>query len=264
MNDFIIILPTHSDYIGITKNFIQLLRKNWPDCPFEIVVSVTGELVKVDKVKNLYNGKNASLIDCVVNVAKKYKKKYYLSFLGDAFINGRIDNVEIQKILKSLLKNKVAYCSLLNVKNYKKKKNFDKQMRYINGLDRYSHNFTAFAASYDFVKRDLSLYKTDLDFEKEYLSETRNFYYDDRLVLRKNYFKLLPSIVKGEWDRINYKKLVANNPEIKFETRKFQSLKNTMLCHTRNVIVMHLPAFLRIRLKSATERIFGLKFGVEG
>ncbi len=86
-NDFVIVLPTHSDYIEITKIFLQLLKKNWSDCPFKIIISVTGEKIVVDDAEIVYNGKKASLIDCLVNVSKQYNSKYYISFLGDAFIN---------------------------------------------------------------------------------------------------------------------------------------------------------------------------------
>ena len=90
MHDFLIVLPTHSNYCKITENFLELLKKNWKDCPFDVIVSITGEDVRLDGVRSVYNGKNATLIDCLVNASKKYKSNYYISFLGDAFINKAI------------------------------------------------------------------------------------------------------------------------------------------------------------------------------
>lgn len=264
MSDFVIILPTHSSYIGITKNFIQLLRKNWVDCPFKIVVSATGSKVSIEDVENLYNGEGASLIECVVNAAKKYKAEYCISFLGDAFINKKIDDEKILSLLNDLVIKDIQYCSLEYVKNYKKRKNFNDYCRYINNLDRYSHNFTAFVASYDFIMKELSKYRTDLDFEKAYLYQDEDFYFDDHLVVTKNYFNLLPGITKGKWDRFNYNKLRKSNPEIKFAKRDIQSFKESSICHVRGRIVPYMPSSIRKRMKLATEKVFKVKFGVEG
>lgn len=264
MWDFIIILPTHSSYIEITKSFIQLLKKNWANCPFKIVVSTTGKKVVVDGAENLYNGKKASLIDCVVNVTKKYKSKYYISFLGDAFINNKINNEKVLLLLDDLLINQIDYCSLKCVRNYKKRKNFDDHFRHINNLDRYSHNFTAFVASYDYINDELSKYKTDLDFEKAYLFQTENFYFDKHLIVKKNYLNLLPCITKGKWDNINYRRLTKKNPEINFEERELQSLKESLVCHVRNKVVSNIPDFVRRKIKAYTEKVFNMRFGVEG
>lgn len=264
MKDFVIVLPTHSSYCGVVKNFLQLLGKNWPDCPFDIVVSVVGDDVKIDGVDNLYNGKDASLIDCVVNVVKKYKRKYYISFLGDAFINMKIDNTEIVEMLKSLADSNIEYCSLQCVKNYRKEKKFNDYFRHINNLDRYSHNFTVFVASRGFIMGEMARFKTDLDFEKNYLCRKDDFYFDRHLIVRKNYFNLLPSITKGKWDRINYRKLKKDNPEVEFDARDVQSWKESILCHTRSRVVAFLPSSVRVGLKKITERVFDVKFGVEG
>ena len=264
MKDFIIILPTHSNYQGVVRNFLQLLKKNWPNCPYEIIISVAGKRFTIDGYKIIYNGANASLVDCVVNVAEKCKSKYYISFLGDAFINRKIDDRVVAEIFSEIRNNKINYCSLQCVKNYKKRKNFNKRLRFINSLDRYSHNFTAFVASQEYIMDELSKNKSDLDFEKKYLSPTIEKYYSNHLIVNKNYFKLLPSITKGKWDRINYGKLLRKNPEIEFDYRKKQSWKYSILCHLRNYFVSYLPSSMRIGAKNKVEEIFKIKFGVKG
>lgn len=264
MGDFIILIPTHSKYIGVVISFLQLIKKNWPDCPYKIVISLTGDSLEIDNQEIIYNGKNASLIDCLVNAAKKYDYKYYISFLGDAFIYRTINNYEIEDIFKTILKDNIKYCSLQNVKNYKKKKQYNKYLRYINGLDRYSHNFTAFVASKDYILNEMSKFASDLEFEKEYLGDSFDRYYDDRLIVNRNFFNLLPSITKGEWDRINYKKLIKYNPDIEFDRRRpMQSWKNSIICHIRAHIVHHISPSMRVCVKKYTERLFKIKFGVE-
>ena len=263
-NDFIIVLPTHSKYSKITANFLKLLRKNWSDCQFEIVVSMTGEDIKIEGVKNIYNGKNASLIKCLVDASKEYKSKYYISFLGDAFISKKINNSSVMNLLNTIDNSNIDYCSLKYVKGYTKEKKCNQYFRYINALDRYSHNFTAFVVSYDYLNEEFLKFKDDLDFEEYYLKKKTNKYYDKHLIVRKNYFRLLPGIIKGEWDAINYKRLKKDNPEINFDNRPVLSFKESAIRHIRNNIVAHIPANARIGIKKFTEKAFGFKFGVDG
>jgi len=262
--DFVIVLPTHSSYKVIVENFLQLMKKNWEECPFDIIVSITGEEVKIPRVKTIYNGKDASLIDCLIGVSKKYESNYYISFLGDSFINKKINNKKASEILYSLKNNNIDYSSLKYVERYTKEKKFNQYFRYINAADRYSHNFAAFVVGHDYLSKELSKYRNDLDFERHYLKEKNNQYYDKHLIVRENYFGLLPSIVKGKWDTINYKKLKKDNPEINFDDRPTLSLKESAIRHIRNSIVAHIPNDARIGIKKTTEKIFGFKFGVDG
>lgn len=263
MKDFLMILPTHSSYLGVVNNFLELLKKNWPECPFEIIVSIAGKDSELKGTKCIYNGKEATLIDCLVNVAKKTKRKYYISFLGDAFINSKIDSSLINDILREIEDSNAAYCSLQCVKNYKRKKACGKFLRYINNLDRYSHNFTAFVASRDFLLNEMSKFESDLEFEKRYLYQKDNYYFDNHLIVCRNYFNLLPSITKGKWDRINYKELRRDNPDIEFENRPLQSWKESFLFHIRGNVVHVLPSSVRIITKRLSEWLFRVKFGVD-
>lgn len=264
MANTIIIIPTNSSYIEIVKNFLQLLRKNWSKCPYKIVVSITGKNVTLSGVEVLYNGEKASLIDCIVNAEKEYDCDCCICMLGDMFISATIDDGVIGNILRKLSEDKVDYCSLNYVKNYKKEKSYSEELRFINNLDRYSHSFSAFFASRNFIEKELVKYDTDLDFEKSYLFGKESFYYNNHLAVRKNYFNFMPGIIKGKWDRINYFKLKRNNPEIAFEKRAMQSRSESIICHIRSMAIHLLPHGLRIWLKKLIENAMGMRFGVEG
>lgn len=264
MNNITVIIPTHSNYIGVVDNFLQLLQKNWNDCPYKIIVSVTGDNKSAKDVKTIHNGKNASLIDCITNASNKHLSNGYICILGDMFINKKIDTTKIKNIIDNLLESNIDYCALSPVGNYKKEKKFNAELRYINNLDRYSHNFSAFFASKKYIDKELKKHKTDLDYEKSYLFQKDNFYYEKHLIVRKNYFNFLPGITKGKWDRINYRKLKKDNPEVLFDNRPIQSKKDSVICHVREKTVSHIPSFIRTPLKNTTEKVFKINFGVKG
>lgn len=261
--DPIIVLPTRSSYKDIVYNFLQLLRKNWPGCPYDIIVSVSGDKISIDGIKVEYNGKNASLVECIANVAKRYKKENYIIFLGDAFIDRQLNEDLIAELIETLVDNKTDYCSLNYIRNCKKEKKFNHLLRYINELDRYSHNFVAFFASREYVEKTLSKFETDLDFEKYYLYRSKNKYYRRHLAVRKNYFNIVPGITKGKWDRINHRKLQRHNPDIYFATRPVQTRKETVICHVRDVVVSFLPDRMRVMVKRFVTRSFKFEFGVD-
>ncbi|MBR3163491.1 MAG: hypothetical protein IKF17_05285 [Clostridia bacterium] len=260
MQKYIIILPTHSNYKNITVNFLQLLKKYWKECNYKIIISITGEKEEFSGYECVYNGRNASLIECILNAANMYKSNYYMCFLGDAFINKKINDCEIKKQLYLIQKSKIDYCSLMYVKRYKKEKRFNDYFRYINSLDRYSHNFVAFVVSHNYIQKQLATFKNDLDYEEYYLHENKDFYYEKHLIVRKNFFGITPGITKGKWDRINYLKLCRKNPEIDFEDRELQTWKETIFEHFRNILISYMPPFVRIRLKTFITKVFKKTF----
>lgn len=264
--DISIIIPTYSDYIDIVEILLKLFKKNWQDCQFKVIVSMTGKNIEIKSpidVDVLYNGSDATLVDCVVNAAKRNPNKYYIILLGDAFIASKIDNEAIMNLLNELLDGNIEYCSLLEVEGYTKEKIYNCNFRFINSADRYSHNFVAFMASSDYIFYTLSSFKTDFDFEMFYLNDAKNGYYNNHLIVRKNYFCLLPSITKGKWDRINYEKLRRQNPGLIYTERKIMNWRESILRHLRTRVITHISPSRRANIKKRVEKIFDLDFGVK-
>ena len=107
-NSCCIIVPTNSKYIDICKNFMDVLKRSWSDCPYRVIVSITGENKKIDGVINLYNGSDASLIDCIVNASNIYKCDYYMVFLGDAFMCGNVETYKVKNLLEDMKKYEIG------------------------------------------------------------------------------------------------------------------------------------------------------------
>ena len=249
MEDIIIVIPTHSKYLEIVNYFLTILKINWNNCPYKIIISVAGEDRKIDGYTNLYNGKNASLIDCITKAANKYKSRYYMCFLGDAFVGKKVNHEKINDLLSNIINSNIEYCSINYVKNYKKKKKYNTYFRYINELDRYSHSFVSFIANYDYINKKLINFKSDLQFEEYYLDKKENHYYSNHIIVNKNYFNILPSITKGKWDWINYHKLKRINPELRQTKFQISTVKYSIYFHIREKINSYISGNNRQFLK---------------
>ncbi len=260
VDDIVIVIPTHSSYKTIVLNFLQLFEKNWKDCPYKIVISICGENIQFEGLNTIYNGENTSLIECISNAVKLFDARYYMCFLGDAFINKKIDTKEFLKDFNEISNKAIDYCCLNYVKRYKKEKKFNNKFRYINSKDRYSHSFVAFIASKKFMTKDLVDFDSDLSFEKYYLNDKKSFYYSNHIIVRKNYFAILPGITKGKWDRINFHILQKSNPEIDFDSREIEPFINTVLNFLRKKFINKIPRSLRVLSKKIIKKVFNIQF----
>lgn len=256
-----IILPTHSNYIGVCNNFIQLLRKNWVDCHYKVYVSYTGKETKFqNECEIIYNGEEASLTECVANAARSVQADYYLCFLGDAFINGKVDGKWVEDVLAIMNQSAIEYCSLMYVKNYAKRKGLNKQFRYIHHRDRYSHNFVAFIANKPFIDEVVSRCGTDLEFEKMFLDDAIDKYYNNHIIVNNNYLHIMPAITKGKWNRFAYQKLKKDNPEIDFEKRPIESFGESFYQWAHDKIIWLFPDSLRVFLKGILKKFLKKEF----
>lgn len=253
-NELILVIPTHSNYMDVCDIFLELLEKNWSDIKFKIVISLTGNNIKYKNYEVLYNGETASLPTCIYNVAKKYDSDYYLCMLGDAFINKKICNFDVTELLSALKENKINYCSLLPRKSIKKQKKVNNWFRYIYSKDRYNHTFVSFFASKTFIYNEFSNGCSDLDFENKYLQiaedNSKSFYYNDRVVLTKNNFNIIPGINKGKWDRYAYKILKRNNENIVLCDRPLQSKSNYIVDHYLTKVYHFVPSRIIKNIKN--------------
>ena len=252
-----VIIPTHSAYIGVCNNFITLFRKNWKSCPFKLVVSVTGEDVKPvdDRCEYLYNGKDSTLTGCVNNAVLKYVTPFYMCFLGDAFINQKVDEKWVINTIRIMKAKKIEYCSLICIKNYAKKKSFNQDFRFIHTNDRYSHTFVAYLASKTYVNDVIAKCKTDLEYEQKYLnSGNGSRYYDDHIIVSRNVMGIVPAITKGKWDRFAYAKLVKTNPEICFDDREIEPWKASIYQHVHDRMIALIPDKIRVELKTLLKK----------
>ena len=260
-----IIIPTSSKYLDICKNFIAVLSNSWPDCPYKLVLSITGNDERIEGAECLFNGSNASLVDCIVNASNRYKSEYYMIFLGDAFMCGQVDTQEVEKLLTEVKKNKIDFCCLHPEKSRKKENKVGSEMRYIHVRDRYCHCFGYSLCTKRYIDEIFvdSGISTDLEYELWYLNKTQNskedFYYKHDAILLKNIFHIRCGIKKGKWDRIVYRWIDTHYPEIQLAQRPKLSLMSQIIMILREKFLYLIPDGIRIGIKKVVTVIMGKK-----
>lgn len=266
MKKVIINLVTHSAYKDVCENFLSLFDKNWHNCNFDFCISVIGEKVDFPGKKVIYHGKECTLPEAIYNIMNTSNYDYCISFLGDAFVNKKIDNCMVEALIKEMCNKNIDYCNLVPKIAYRfKKKMASSNMRYISTCDSYNMSFVAFIASRRFILKEFAGKITDLDFEKKYLkrSEKKCYTYKNRVILTKNIFGLVPGIYAGKWDRHALKKLQRENPEIIFAHRKMISIHVMIKNDFIQIFQIFASQRQRIILKKIISKLMRVKFVTE-
>lgn len=251
-NDGVITLITHSNYIDICNNFVELLKKNWSDCPYRIVGVIMGDNVKIVGIDCIYVENASTLPECLLQVINVYPASWYMSFLGDAFIAKKVDQSLVSQVIGTIKKNDIQYCCLIPKKSVGKKIQISDLVRKIHYSDRYNHSFISFIATPSYIREQFSNHETDFDFEMKYLSiadgkEKR--YFENECILLKNILWIYPGIDKSKWNRKVLRILKKNNPSVMFSERGKLSVKEQIIYDLRELLVNVCPRYIRILLK---------------
>lgn len=268
-NKILFVLVTHSNYMDICSCFIEMFMKNFSSqAQVEFIISYCGEPQNIKNFETLYNGKDASLPECLYNVANSVEADLYFSFLGDAFICEKVNNQEFEELIINLINDKIEYCCLIprkrNIFSKKTPPLGSNYYRLISYDDIYCHSFIAFCATKEFILNEFNNGITDFEFENKYLKAAKNKgFYDRRAILRKNVLNIIPGIQKGKWDRKCYKNLCKQSVNIFRNNRKvltrLETIKNYIILFLQPII----PYTLRTRIKKMLTKLKIIKFSTE-
>ncbi len=263
MSKVLVNLVTHSAYKDVCTDFLKLYSKNWKDCPFDFVISVVGEKIEFEGFYTVYHGKTCQLPEAVYKLMHNSKYEYCISFLGDAFINEKVDNSVIDALLTEIRNNGIQYCCLIPRRPFRLvEKIAGNGIRYISSFDVYNMCFVAFIASRNFIEKEFSGHISDLEFESKYLriNGDKRFYYKDRAIVIDNILNIVPGIDAGKWNRHAYKKLHNDNPDIHFNSRDIASLTTTAKNDLIHVLQLFISKKQRRIIKKIMSKIFKMKF----
>jgi len=92
-------------YSDLWPPFFNLFKKNWPDCPYKILL-ITEEIESgIDQIYSLKLGKDMDWSSLLMKALDKIETEYVLFFLEDFFLRKRVDNELISRLLIDMQDN---------------------------------------------------------------------------------------------------------------------------------------------------------------
>ena len=266
MSKILVNLVTHSAYADECKIFLKLFEKNWQDCPYDFSILIVGKPIVFNGYNCKYLGEKCQLPEAIYKEMQNNDYDYCISFLGDAYINSKIDNDAVTRLINTIEMREYEYCCLIPRIAFRFcKKDAGEKLRYISSDDVYNMCFVAFVASKKFVEKEFCNAISDLEFERKYLKI--NFkdkkFYANRVILTENLFNLVPGIDGGKWNRHSMKKIKKNNPEIEFTDREVVSLRKTLINDMIHFLQILISRNQRKKWKKILEKVFHMRFSTE-
>jgi hypothetical protein len=110
-NYFSIVVVTSDNYSSLLDGFFHYLKKNWPNNPFEIFLSLESQEYKNDMNLNIVYNHTSDWSKRLHQTLKNVQTKFVILFLDDYWILKKVDQEMLTKILDYTLKNDLSYIS---------------------------------------------------------------------------------------------------------------------------------------------------------
>ncbi len=258
-----IYLAAYDPYKDVFDIFIKQFEKNWPDCPYPLIIA---------NMYFKYDGRNTVVINCG-NEKDPMKRKekaiqaidadYYLGFEEDRIIMDRVNTLEIEKILDFMDKENVPYFRCNSSVFKKKERNrFPGYPHYyhIVGNEPYGVCGSTVIWRKDLIKRreEMGLgngYCWE-SFQNKRAATTNEKWVENYATDDRNIFHIIHCIEKQKWIVSSKRKLEEAGYIVK--GRKTQSFKETLLAYTKDLF-KRIPGKMRHYIKRLLNKI-GLKF----
>lgn len=263
-----IILGAYDPYKDVFDIFIEQFKKNWPDCPYPLVIS---------NMYFKYEGDNVILINCgeEKDASVRYRKAYelidadyYLGFEEDRIIMDKVDTAEVEKVLDFMDKEQIPFfrCNASS----RKKREVDR----FKGYDHYYHipakepygvcGSTAIKSKkmvkYLTEKYQNNGYKWEAAQNKRAALTKKKWAYN-YATYDKNLFHILHCVEKQKWIRSSKKELIKNGFTSYLNKRETQSIKEAILMNIKELFI-RIPGKTRYYIKKLLTKL-GLKFVTE-
>ncbi len=111
MQDLAIVGIFYDGYSDLWEDFIELFKKNWPDCRFEkYIVDQSLDYDKCEIFTVIHAGENAEYSTKVQAACQHINAEYVLLLLDDFFIVDRVRSEEIERVFDYVKKACIEYC----------------------------------------------------------------------------------------------------------------------------------------------------------
>ena len=224
-----ILVVSYDGYSDMWNDFFACKKKNWPDCPFETVLSNNEKSFVFDNVRVINCGKNAQWSTRTRMALETIGTKYVCFLLEDFFISQKVDTSVIKDVLTTMDSNNLRYYKLMSLSKITTPY-FDKQKgeRIISANLKYGVSLLAAIWDREYFlkiigKEDYNPWRFEI--ERNLEAETAGF--DTSLCgiyNEKNILKICHMVVQGKYLPSAVKKMKSLGFEINTKERGCHSL----------------------------------------
>lgn len=126
-NNLTILVVSYDGYKDLWPDFFKCKRENWPDCPYETVLSNNSEPFSFENVRVINCGDDALWSQRTIKALENIKTKYVLFMLEDFYISRPVDTSLVEGIIGLMQREGIKYYKLLTILPFRtpKYKRFD-------------------------------------------------------------------------------------------------------------------------------------------
>lgn len=265
MIDYSIIIDCPDSYLDILKVFFVFLEKNWKTRSQKIFVTTQSATIDHPTgVEFIKCGFDMNSIQRSKIALPHISSKYILIMDCDDFISKKVDDLDIENLLKYASDNSIKYIRVWKTRNreHKKYKTTFKNLFFCNKKARYSKSLMA---NFWDKKEYERIFSENVDdgwsIENKWLKESYfapKGFYSDYCYYSSNPFNIIHSVTKGCWIRKAYR--ILRKKHISKELlsqRKLLPVKTTIKHSISSFVVNHFSSSFCYKLKRITKKRIG-------
>lgn len=249
-----LIVLTCDSYSDLWPMFVHFSDKYWPDCPYDKYFITNNESIPTSSFEFIKIGNDESWSDGLLKAIEILKTKYdyLLITLEDSPIIEKVNQIKLNSITESFFAVDGNFLSLFTQANMgKPTSSFNNYFGIIDkgSLYRPTCVYSLWKIS---VLEDL-LVREENAWEFERFGSVRSDKYDGFYMTYKNFFKMSNTVIKGKWQKSEYRKIIklGFNPNIKerkiFNTK--EELFNKLYSFIFKIFYFYLPISFKLKRK---------------
>lgn len=255
-----LIVLTCDNYSDLWPMFIHFFDKFWPDCPYSKYVISNYKSLPDTSFEFINIGKDDSWSDGLLKTISILKNKhdYLIVTLEDSPIIEKVDQLKLNSILHAFFVVDGNFLSLFTQDDMgKPTRKFNNYFGIIDkgSLYRPTCVYSLWKIS---ILEDL-LDRKENAWEFERFGSVRSDKYDGFYMIYKNFFKMSNTVIKGKWQKSEYKRIVNLDYTPDLSTRSIFNVKEELFHKIYSFLFKVFIYYLPIPYKLRREIVFFLK-----
>lgn len=257
-DDLAIIIPACDAYLDIFTEYLRYFKKNWSDCPFELILVSEEEKYEDDRVTSITAGKEVNWTGRVLKGVEACNCPFILTMMEDQFISSKIDTSNFNDILDFMRRHKIKYYRNPKHPQKRTKENRFPDSDYACKLPK--NGVYSRTLGIDIWEREAlqELFgdgtSSAWDIEKgflEYSKRGETGYFDDWVTDSRNFMNIIETVSGGKWMVGSIKQFEKLGDPVNMGTRAMHNKKD----HYRRKLHGFMNAIVPSKMRKTVKRI---------